>query len=125
MQAFQILNDFNKSWNGGGQRYLVTNGMCAQSLSCVQLFVAPWTEAHQARLSMEFPRQEYRSGLLFPLQKIFLIQGSNPCLLHWQAHPPALAGGFFTTRATWEAPFSNVLHASSLILCVGVRRCSL
>ena len=67
MQAFQILNDFNKSWNGGGQRYLVTNGMCAQSLSCVQLFVAPWTEAHQARLSMEFPRQEYRSGLLFPL----------------------------------------------------------
>ena len=67
MQAFQILNDFNKSWNGGGQRYLVTNGMCAQSLSCVQLFVAPWTEARQAPLSMEFPRQEYRSGLLFPL----------------------------------------------------------
>ena len=63
MQAFQILNDFNKSWNGGGQRYLVTNGMCAQSLSCVQLFVAPWTEARQAPLSMEFPRQEYRSGL--------------------------------------------------------------
>ena len=26
----------------------------------------PWTEAHQAPLSMEFPRQEYWSGLPFP-----------------------------------------------------------
>ena len=67
MHAFQILNDFNKSWNGGGQRYSVTNGMCTQSLSCVQLFVAPWTEARQAPLSMEFPRQEYWSGFPFPL----------------------------------------------------------
>ena len=30
-----------------------------QSLSCVQLFVTPWTVAHQAPLSMEFFRQEY------------------------------------------------------------------
>ena len=35
-------------------------------LSCVQLFVIPWTVAHQAPLSMEFPRQEYWSGLPFP-----------------------------------------------------------
>ena len=27
--------------------------------SCVQLFATPWTVAHQASLSMEFPRQEY------------------------------------------------------------------
>ena len=32
--------------------------VCAQSLSCVQLFVTPWTVAHQALLSMEFSRQE-------------------------------------------------------------------
>ena len=38
----------------------------AQSLSCVQLFVAPWTIACQALLSMEFSRQEYWSGLPFP-----------------------------------------------------------
>ena len=38
-------------------------------LSCVQLFVIPWTVAHQAPLSMEFPRQEYWSGLLFPSQE--------------------------------------------------------
>ena len=28
--------------------------------------MTPWTVAHQASLSMEFPRQEYWSGLLFP-----------------------------------------------------------
>ena len=33
------------------------------------------------------------------LQGIFLAQGSNPGLLM----SPALAGGFFTTDATWEA----------------------
>ena len=40
--------------------------LCAQSLSCVQLFVTPWTVAHQAPLSMDFPRQEYWSGLPLP-----------------------------------------------------------
>ena len=32
---------------------------CAQLLSGAQLFVTPWTVAHQAILSVEFPRQEY------------------------------------------------------------------
>ena len=36
------------------------------SLSPVRPFVTPWTTAHQAPLSMEFPRQEYRSRLPFP-----------------------------------------------------------
>ena len=36
------------------------------SLSCVQLFVTPWTIIHKAPLSMGFPRQEYWSGLPFP-----------------------------------------------------------
>ena len=40
--------------------------MHAQSLSCVPLFGTSWTVAHQAPLSMGFPRQEYWSGLLFP-----------------------------------------------------------
>ena len=35
-------------------------------LSCVQLFVAPWTVAHQAPLSMGFSRHEYWSGLPSP-----------------------------------------------------------
>ena len=37
-----------------------------KSLSRFQLFVTPWTVAHQAPPSMEFSRQEYWSGLPFP-----------------------------------------------------------
>ena len=40
--------------------------MCARMLSLVQYFVTPWIVAHQAPLSMEFPRQKYQSGLPFP-----------------------------------------------------------
>ena len=41
--------------------------MCvlSQLLSRV-LFVTPWTEAHQAPLSVDFSRQGYWSRLLFP-----------------------------------------------------------
>ena len=43
-------------------------------------------------------RQEYWSGLPCPPPGIFLTLGSNPQI----SHLPALAGGFFTTSATWE-----------------------
>ena len=59
--------------------------MPACVLNCfsrVQLFATPWTIAHQAPLSMEFPRQEYWRGLPFPSPGDLLIQGSNLCLLH-------------------------------------------
>ena len=55
-------------------------------LSYVQLFAT--LLACQALLSMEFPRQEYWSGLPFPPPGALLTQRSNPCclsLLHWQA----------------------------------------
>ena len=61
--------------------------VCPWSLSQVQLFANPWTIAHQAPLSMRFPRKEYWSGLPLLWQEIFPTQGSNPCLLHllhWQ-----------------------------------------
>jgi len=41
--------------------------------------------AHQAPLSMGFPRQEYYSGLPVPSPgdlPVFVTQGSNPGLLH-------------------------------------------
>ena len=41
-------------------------GAHVHSLSRVQLFVTPWTVAHQSSLSMGFPRQECWSGLPFP-----------------------------------------------------------
>ena len=40
--------------------------LCAVFNACVQLFTTPWTVALQVPLSMEFSRQEYRSGLSFP-----------------------------------------------------------
>ena len=40
--------------------------MTLKSLSRVRLFATPWTVAYQAPPSMEFSRQEYWSGLLFP-----------------------------------------------------------
>ena len=38
----------------------------AKSLGHVRLFAIPWTVAHHAPLSMEFSKQEYWSGFLFP-----------------------------------------------------------
>ena len=57
-------------------------------LSLVELFMAPWTVAHQATLSLEFPRQSYWSELPFSTPGDAPNQGSNPHLfhfLHWQA----------------------------------------
>ena len=45
--------------------------MCCM-FSFVQLFAIPWTVADQAPLSMEFPRQEYWSGLLFPTPVMYM-----------------------------------------------------
>ena len=42
----------------------------------------PWTVAHQAPVSMEFSSKNTRVGSHSFLQGIFLIQGSNPDLLH-------------------------------------------
>ena len=39
--------------------------LCVCAQSCPN-FVTPWTVAHQALLSMGFPRKEYWSGLPFP-----------------------------------------------------------
>ena len=65
--------------------------------SCVQLFDTPWTVAKQAPLSMGFSRQEYWSGLPFPSPGDLPDPGMEPTSLT----SPALAGGFFTTSATW------------------------
>ena len=62
-----------------------------QPLSCVQLFATPWTVAHQAPLSMGFPRQEYWSGLPFSSPVSLPDSGIEP-------ESSTLAGRFFTTE---------------------------
>jgi len=71
-----------------------------QSLSHVPLFATPWTIAHQTPLSMEFSRQEYWSGLLFPTPGDLPGPGIKAAL----RVSPELAGRFFTTSAAPEAP---------------------
>ena len=65
--------------------------------SPVRLCVTLWTVAHQAPLSMRFSRQ-YGSGFPCPPGDL-----PNPGTAPKSLMSPALAGGFFTTSATWEA----------------------
>ena len=51
----------------------------------MHLFSTPWTVAHQAPLSMGFPRQEYWSGLLFPSVGDLPDSGIEPRLPALQA----------------------------------------
>ena len=85
-----IIN--NCEMTGGFKRFMCVH---AQLLSCVWLSVTPWTVAHEAPLSMGFPRQEHWSRVPFPLP------GDLPDL-GIECTSPALAAGLFTTWATWE-----------------------
>ena len=69
--------------------------------SHVQVFATLWTVARQASLSMGFFRQ-YWSGLLCLLP--------NPEIEPTSLTSPVLAGGFFTTSTTWEAPLPHTIY---------------
>ena len=75
----------------------------------VSLFATLWTAAHQASLTMGFPRQIYWSGLPFPP----LGDLPNSGIKH---KFPALAGGFFTTESPGK-PFLGYAVAKSLQSC--------
>ena len=66
-----------------------------KSVSRVWLFVTPGTVAYKAPLSMEFSRQEYRSGLPFPSPGDLPDPGTRVS---------CIAGRSFTIWATREAP---------------------
>ena len=68
-------------------------------------FAAPWTVAHQAPLSMGFPRQEHWSGLPFPSPGCLPDPGIEPA-------SPALVGGFFTTEQQGR-PFTLIPDSGS------------
>ena len=95
----------------------IYSGMCMLScFSCIWLFASLWTVAPKASRSMGFSRQEYWSALPCPPPRGLPDPGIEPTSLM----SPALAGGFFTTSATWEAHIylclclnlSIYLHAS-------------
>ena len=58
-------------------------GTCVLSpFSRVRLFATMWTVVHQAPLSLEFSRLDYRSGLPFPSAGNVPNPGIEPCLLY-------------------------------------------
>ena len=80
-------------------KYLPSHLCVLNCFSHVQVFATLRTVPCQAPLSMGFSRQEYCSGLPCPPPGDLLDPGIKPMSLV----SPTLAGGFFTTSATWEA----------------------
>ena len=64
-----------------------------------------WTVAGHAPLSMGFSRQKHWRGLPCPPPEDL----PDPWIKATSLMPPALADGFFTTSATWEAPTTSVV----------------
>ena len=82
--------------------------------SCVRLFVTLWTVVRQVPLFMGFSRQEYWSGLPCPRPGDL----PNPGIEPMSRMSSALAGEFFTTGTTWEAPCKDVTESQhSVLLC--------
>ena len=68
----------------------------AELLNCIRFFVTPRILAHQAPLSVGFPRQEYWSGLPFPSPGDLPDPGTEPSA-------PA-------TSPAWQADSSPLSH---------------
>ena len=77
---------------------------CFQLFSCLQLFVTPWSVAHQASLSRGFPRQEYWSGLPLPYPGdlpdpdwICICSSDRQVLYYWATREAILFSGQFSS----------------------------
>ena len=90
----KILHCIVLTVGAGNGLNMINCFVCLLSLfSHVWLFATPYTVAHQAPLSMGFPRQEYWSGLPCPPPGDLPNPGIKPVSLM----SPSLAGRFFTT----------------------------
>ena len=89
--------------------------MCVQPLSHVQLFVTPWTVVCQAHLSTRSARQEYRSGLPYPIPGDIpdpRIKPTSPASSDWQVdslplHHLGSPGCWYTSPFIW-APYRHI-----------------
>ena len=75
-------------------------------LSCVRLFAIPCTIACQAPLSIDFPRQEYWSGLLFPTPGDLPNPGIKPSSL---VSPTLACQSRATIAAKLVSEFSSII----------------
>ena len=83
--------------------------------SHVQIFVTPWTVAHQAPLSIDSPGKNTGANCHALLQGIIPTWGSNPCLLrllHWQVGSlPLGTPGKLFEPSVFLSNFQVKLHA--------------
>ena len=77
-------------------------------LCSVRLFSTPWAAAHQ----------EYWSRLPLPIPGD--LPNVDPRIKPMSLKSPALAGGFFTTSATWESPQRKDTTAPWALIVEGV-----
>ena len=91
-EPVHIGNKFN-------QEVYSTRALLLGRFSEVQLFATLRTAACHVALCIGFCRQEHWRGLPSPAAGALPDPGTEPTSL--SSH--ALTGGFFTTRATWEA----------------------
>ena len=92
-------------------------GKKMKSLSCVQLFATPWTVAYQASLSLEFSRQEYWSGLPFPLPGDLPdpgIKPGSPTL--WADALPSEPPGKSARRRGWSKSLETLIKGEGINL---------
>ena len=92
--------------------WLIKSDMRAHLLSHVWLFATHWPVAHQAPLSMKFPRQEYCSELPFPPPgdlpdpgNLTLISCTGKQILYHGAPWEANKGGHLFLMNLWEGSF--------------------
>ena len=105
----ELSSYMNSAWNDGW--YMVSaQNVHAIVTRVLNHFSRIWlpetlrTVAHQAPLSMGFSRQEYWSGLPCPPPGDLPDPGIEPMSLMCLA----LAGGFFTTSATWGHHYTGI-----------------
>ena len=92
-----------------------SNSCCLVAKLCLTLFATPWTVAHQAPLSMRFPKQEYWKWVAISFSRgIFPTQGPNPhflhcrwILYHWATREALLLGIYPDGVENWS-PHRNL-----------------
>ena len=92
--------------------------VCVCVCVCVYPFMTLWTVAHQAPLSMRFPRQKYWSGLPFPTPRDLPDPGMEPT----SPVSSTLAGDFFTTEPSGK--LSSVQSLSRVLTLYDPTDCS-
>ena len=86
--------------------------VCVPGCSVVSNSAIPWTIAHQAPLSMGFPRQEYWSGSPFPSPEDLPDSEIESASLA----SPVLAGGFFTNVSPGKPKVHSCTNINKLEL---------